>query len=88
MHNRDIFSIFCNMMVCCVYSIELPHRGDFNECIQHTISNIKKTNYPKSAAKFAAKIVWDFSKGLKSEFEIVVVNEPRVFEPLKFNFNW
>ena len=25
-----------------------------------------------------------FSKGLKNEFETVVVNEPSVFEPLKF----
>ena len=25
-----------------------------------------------------------FSKGLKSEFETAVVNEPSVFEPLKF----
>ena len=26
----------------------------------------------------------DFSKGLKNEFERAVVNEPSVFEPLKF----
>ena len=26
----------------------------------------------------------DFSYGLKNEFETVVVNEPSVFEPLKF----
>ena len=26
----------------------------------------------------------DFSKGLKNEFETAVVNEPSVFEPLKF----
>ena len=28
--------------------------------------------------------VWDFSKGLKNEFETALVNEPSVFEPLKF----
>ena len=28
--------------------------------------------------------LWDFSKGLKIEFETAVVNEPSVFEPLKF----
>ena len=33
-------------------------------------------NYPKSAAMV-------FSKGLKNKFEIAVVNEPSVFEPLK-----
>ena len=43
-HNRDIFSIFFNMKVCCVFSLKSPHRGDFNEYIQHTIINIKKGN--------------------------------------------
>ena len=28
--------------------------------------------------------LWDFSKGLKNKFETAVVNEPSVFEPLKF----
>ena len=36
------------------------------------------SNYPKSAA------MGIFSKGLKNEFETAVVNEPSVFEPLKF----
>ena len=43
-------------------------------------SNMNKKNtlnYPKSAAM-------GFSKGLKNEFETVLVNEPSVFEPLKF----
>ena len=77
----DIFSIFFNMKVCCVFSLESPHRGDFNECTQYTIFNIKKKitlNYPKSAAMgFCAK-------GVKNEFETAEVNEPSVFEPLKF----
>ena len=34
-------------------------------------------NYLKSA-------LWDFSKGLKNQFERAMVNEPSVFEPLKF----
>ena len=34
-------------------------------------------NYPKST-------VMGFSKGLKNEFETVVVKEPSMFEPLKF----
>ena len=34
--------------------------------------------YPKSAA------MGFFSKGLKIKFETAVVNEPSVFEPLKF----
>ena len=28
--------------------------------------------------------LWDFSKGLKNKFETAVVDEPSVFEPLKF----
>ena len=46
----DIFSIFFNMKVCCVFSSESPH-----EYTQYTIFNIKKRialNYPKSAAMF------------------------------------
>ena len=76
------FSIFFNMKVCCVFSLESPHLGDSNEYTQYTIFNIKKkkitVNYPKSAA------MGFFSKGLKNEFEIAVVNELSVFEPLKF----
>ena len=53
-HNGDICSIFFNMKVCCVFSLESPHRGDSNEYTQYTIFNIyikKKIilNYPKSA---------------------------------------
>ena len=43
-------------------------------------SNMKKKfilNYPKSAAM-------GFVKGPKNKFETAVVNEPLVFEPLKF----
>ena len=48
-HYRNNFSIFFNMNVCCVFSLELPHRGDSNEYTQHAIINIKKKitlNYP------------------------------------------
>ena len=36
-HNDDNFSIFFNMKVCCVFSVESPHRGDSNENTQYTI---------------------------------------------------
>ena len=55
--------------------------GDSNEYTQYTIFNIKKKitlNYPKSA------VVGFYSKRLKKEFETAVVNDPSVFEPLKF----
>ena len=40
--NRDIFSIFFDMKVCCVFSLESPHRGDSYEYTQYTIFIIKK----------------------------------------------
>ena len=43
-------SIFCNMKVCCVFSLESPHGGDSNEYTQHTIIILKKKitlNHPK-----------------------------------------
>ena len=80
MHNRDIFSIFFIMKVCCIYTLESPHRGYSNGCIQYTILNIKKKitlNYSKSAA------MGFFSKGFNNKFETAVVNELSVIEPLK-----
>ena len=77
----DIISIFFNMKVCCVFSLESPNRGDSNEYTQYTIFNVKKKiilNYLKSAAMAFC------SKGPKDEFETAVVNETSVFEPLKF----
>ena len=85
----DIILIFFNIKVCCVFSLESPrlespHRGDSDEYTQYTIFMVKKKitlNYPKSAAMGFC------SKGLKYEFETAVVNEPSMFEPLKFYCN-
>ena len=77
----DIFSTLFKMKVCCVFSLESPHRGDSKEYTQYTIFNIKKRitlKYPKSAAMGFC------SKGLKNEFKTAMVNKPSVFEPLKF----
>ena len=52
-HNRDIFSIVFNMKICCVFSLESPHRRNSDEYTQYTIFNLLKIitlNYPKSAA--------------------------------------
>ena len=67
-----------------MFSLESPHGGDFNEYTHHVIINIKEKitlNYPKYNNVCSYGI---FSKGLKNEFETAVVNEPSVFEPLKF----
>ena len=39
----DIFLIFFNIKVCCVFSLESPCRGDSNENTQCIIFNINKT---------------------------------------------
>ena len=64
-----------------MFSIELPHRGDSFQYTQYTVVNIKKENHT-ILSRSAAMIF--FSRGLKNEFETAVVNEPSVFEPLKF----
>ena len=46
--------------------------------ILSTMNKKNTINYPKSAA------MGFLSKGLKNEFETAIVNEPSVFEPLKF----
>ena len=65
-----------------MFTLESPHRGDSNEYTQYTVFNMNKKNttlnYPKSAA------MGFFSQGLKNVFGTAVVNEPSVFEPLKF----
>ena len=48
-----IYSIFYNVKVYCVFSLESPHLGDSNEYTQYTIFYMNKKNtlnYPKSAA--------------------------------------
>ena len=63
-----------------MFSLESPHRGDSNVYTKHTSFNIKKKitlNYPRSAAM-------GFFHGTKEEFETPIINEPSVFEPLKF----
>ena len=60
------------MKVCCVVSLESPHRGDSNENTQYTISNIKKETHLKSSLISSYAI---FPSGLKNEFEIAMVNE-------------
>ena len=66
-----------------MFSLELPHQGDSNEYryTQYTIFNMKKEKHPKLSQICRYGI---FSKGLKNKFKITVVNEPSVFEPLKF----
>ena len=43
-----------------------------------------KENNSKFISGIIMSAAMGFSKGFKDEFEIAVVNEPSVFEPLKF----
>ena len=64
-----------------MFSLESPKWGNSNEYTQYTIFIIKKKitpDYSKSAA------MGFFFWGLRDEFETDVVNEPSVFESLKF----
>ena len=50
--------------------------------------NIPFLNMKKKIIQIIPNLqLWDFSKGPKNEFETAVVNEPSVFEPLKFFCN-
>ena len=65
-----------------MFTLESPHRGDSNEYTQYTIFQYEKENHTKNYPNAAA--MGFFSKGLKNVFESGVINEPSVFEPLKF----
>ena len=64
-----------------MFSLELSRQGDSNEYTQHTILKMKNR---KSPIIILNPQLLDFSQGLKNEFEIAMVNEPLVFELLKF----
>ena len=68
-------------MVYSVFSLESLQRGDSNEYTQYNISQYKKENNHKLSLICN---YGNFSKGLKP----AVVNEPSVFEPLKFYCTW
>ena len=73
------FQYFFNMKVCCVFSLESPHRGDSNKYTQSTIFNINRIitqNIPNLQ-------LWDFYRGIPERIRTAMVNEPSVFEPLK-----
>ena len=52
-----------------------------NMCTQYTIFIIKKKNTPDYCKSAAMGFFLSYSR---TEFEIAVINEPSVFEPLKF----
>ena len=57
------------------------YRGDSTGNSQYTIFNLKQSKSPLIIQNLQQG---DFFKGLKNEFETSIINEPSVFEPLKF----
>ena len=66
-----MFSIFFNLKICCVVSLESPHQGNSEEYTQSTIFNIKKKENHTELSQICSYGI--FSKR---------VNEPSVFESL------
>ena len=83
-YNRNIISISFDIKVYYVLSLELPHFGDSQKYKQHTIINIKKRKSPNNILYTKFLQLWVFCYGLNNKFEITIVNQPLVFEPLKF----
>ena len=59
------FSIFFNINVFCVFSLETPHRGDSNEYIQYTVFNIKR----KPPLIIPNLQLWDFFQGTQEQVQ-------------------
>ena len=72
--------MYFNMKVCCVFSLESPHRGDSNEYTQHTISQYEKEISPKLSQICSSMIF----QGTQERGQNSRGCKLSVFEPLKF----
>ena len=58
----DIFLIFLNLKVCCVFSLELPHRGNSNEYDEVILMSTQ--NIPFSTPENIPNLLlWEFFQG-------------------------
>ena len=59
------------MTVCCVFSLESPHRGDSNEAILMSTHNIPLSTYKKENHPQLSQIqylqLWDFCLGTQEQ---------------------
>ena len=81
----EIF-LFYYEIVCCVYSLESPHRSDSNECTQHNIILLKVKNISINYRHLFPDLVpWLnlIDSNYPSLEHIYMV--PKIFEPLKFD---
>ena len=63
--------------------VQETQKGYLFEAILMSTHNLP-FSIKKSSLIILSLPLWDFSKGLKNEFEIPVVDDPSVFESLKF----
>ena len=82
---REIF-LFYYEIVCCVYSLESPHRGDSNEYTQHTIIVWKIEKISLSYRYLLPDlVVWLNLIGSNYPSLEQISMVPKMFEPLKFD---
>ena len=85
---RDFF-LFYHGIVCCVYSLELPHRGDSNEYTQHTIFVLKIEKISQNYRYLLPDLVpWLTLSGSNYPCLEWISMVPKMFEPLRFDCIW
>ena len=59
-HNKDILSIFFNVKVCCVFSLESPHRGEPGRVAQSVGHLTRKSGFLDSIPGLATYFRFSF----------------------------
>ena len=83
---REVFFFqFYHLIVCCVYSLESPHRGDSNEHTQHTITmkTIEKISI-NNHHLFSDLAPWLTLSGSNYPYLEQISMAPKMLEPLRF----
>ena len=81
----EIF-LFYYVIICCVYSLEWPHRGDSTEYTQHTIILLKSENISIIYRRLPPDLApWLNLIGLNYPSLEQISSVPKMFKPLKFD---
>ena len=82
---RDFF-LFYHGIVCCVYTLESPHRGDSNEYTQHTIIVLKIEIISLNYRYLLPNLVpWLTLSGSNYPCLERISMVPKTFEPFRFD---
>ena len=80
------FFLFYHGIVCCMYSLESPHRGDSNEYTQHTIIVYKIEKISLNYRYLLPELVpWLTVSGSNYPCLERISMVPKMFEPLRFD---